>query len=74
MTCAAFRIGDTRGIACLAPEARKLMRGVWMEFHSYLGPMFFADKDCTKPIHDWANRPRLVAEFDRWFAAQQEVL
>lgn len=74
MACTSFRIGDTQGIVCFAPEATKLMRGVWMEFHSYLGPTFWRDKDCTKPIHDWCQRPRLVAEFDRWLATQKAVL
>ena len=74
MPCTAFKIGDTHGIVCFAPKPIKLMRGVWMEFHSYHGPSFWRDKNCTRPIYDWARRPRIVAEFDRWMAAQKEVL
>ena len=76
MPCVPFQIGQSRGYVCVAARVTKLMRGVWMEWHSYLGPTFWRDRDCTKPIMDWVNRPRLIAEFDRWYAEQKvkEVL
>jgi hypothetical protein len=37
-----------------------------MEWHSYLGPIFFHDKDTQKPFPDWYEYPRVVALFEKW--------
>lgn len=56
------------GFICWSP-CHHLGRGVWMEWHSYLGPSFYHDKDCQKPMHDWYERPRVVALFEQWHTA-----
>jgi len=56
------------GFICWSP-VHHLGRGVWMEWHSYLGPSFYHDKDCQKPMHDWYERPQVVALFEKWQTA-----
>jgi len=60
------------GMICMAPTAIKLMRGVWMEFHDYLGPTFWRDKHLTKPIYNWVDNPRIVEAFDAWMRSRDE--
>ena len=55
------------GFICWSP-VHHLGRGVWMEWHSYLGPTFFYDKDCRKPFDDWYMNPRVVALLEKWQA------
>ena len=64
--------GEQVGFFCWSP-VHHLGRGVWMEWHSYLGPTFFHDKDCRKPMDDWFERPRVVALFERWQAANPQA-
>lgn len=57
------------GIICLSPFYRlPLADGtrVYMEWHSYLGPMFFLDKAAEREIIDWWKYPRIV-EALTWF-------
>ncbi len=54
------------GFVCVSESVTKLCRGVWMEWHSYFGPSFWSDEDCSKPIHDWYQKPRIVVAFDAW--------
>ena len=56
------------GFICWSP-VHHLGRGVWMEWHHYLGPTFFHDKNCQKPMDDWYEHPRVVALFEKWQAA-----
>lgn len=53
------------GFICCS-HVHYLGRGIWMEWHSYLGPTFFSDKNCQKWIEDWYERPRIVDAFEKW--------
>jgi hypothetical protein len=37
-----------------------------MEWHSYMGPMFFKDKACEREIVEWWTNPRIIEALD-WF-------
>jgi len=39
---------------------------VFMEFHDYLGPMFFRDKNFTREIVDWYENENIINAFE-WF-------
>jgi hypothetical protein len=39
-----------------------------MDWHSYLGPTFYSDRDLENPIEDWYQNPRIVAAFESWQA------
>ena len=65
MTC--LRIGGA--IVCVSPFYRlPLSDGgrVYMEWHSYLGPMFFKDRASERPIDDWYEDPLICRALD-WF-------
>lgn len=66
MTC--LKIGN--GFVCVGTPAHRLrlLDGsyVFMEWHDYMGPIFFKDKANTREIIDWWNYPLLVKAQD-WF-------
>jgi hypothetical protein len=37
-----------------------------MSWHSYLGPIFFHDRDERRGIEDWYENPRIIEALD-WF-------
>ena len=39
---------------------------VYMDWHDYLGSIFFKDKNCTREIVDWHNNP-LICDVLEWF-------
>ena len=43
-----------------------LGRGIWMGWHNYFGPTFYCDRDCTKLIEDWWEKPRVLEAFNKW--------
>jgi len=68
MTC--HRIGGA--IVCISPFYRLPLRDgthVFMEWHSYLGPTFFRDRNRTRIIEDWYEDPRMV-EACEWFTGR----
>jgi len=75
MTC--IRIPN--GIMCLSPTFRlPLADGthVYMEWHNYCGPTFFADKACRRQIDDWYEEPNERGYYIRkalqWFVNRGE--
>lgn len=60
------------GIICMTPFYRlPLADGtrVYMEWHSFLGPMFFKDQACERPIDEWYSDPLICAALD-WFTGR----
>jgi len=39
---------------------------VFMEFHDYLGPTFFRDKECRREIVMWYANEKIIDAFE-WF-------
>ena len=39
---------------------------VYMDWHTYLVPIFFKDKGCTREIKDWYENPLICDALD-WF-------
>lgn len=39
---------------------------VYMDWHMYLGPIFFRDKMCTREIEEWYNDESICEALD-WF-------
>lgn len=39
---------------------------VYMDWHEYLGPIFFKDKQCFREIEYWYNNPLICDALD-WF-------
>ena len=54
------------GFICTADTWHHLGPGIYMEWHNYLGPSFYSDKDYSKPIDDWWKKPRVLAAFEKW--------
>lgn len=70
MPCIPLTNGTKRvGFICVPNERIHLMRGVWMEWHSYFGPTFYTTRDGDNEIEDWGDRPKIVAVFEKWQAA-----
>lgn len=73
MTCIPFNTGQSRGFICgLSPAHRlRLTDGtrVFMEWHHYLGPTFFRDRDCMREIDDWWDNELIVEAMD-WFVSR----
>lgn len=68
MTC--LRIPG--GIICLVPFYRLRLedgRYVFMEWHSYLGPCFYKDKNQCRMIDDWYEDPLTCKALD-WFVGR----
>ena len=68
MTC----IRVPNGIVCLVPFFRiRLLDGsyVFMEFHSYAGPVFYKDKLGARMIENWWDNELLIKACD-WFVAR----
>lgn len=75
MTC--LPLTDTKGkrvvgFVCIANHFERLSRGIYLEWHNYLGPSFYSDKDYSKPIEDWWENPRIVELFNAWHAKHKE--
>lgn len=66
MTCT--RIGNA--IVCTSPWGRLHVgnRYIWVEFHSYCGPTFFTDRNCTEIYEPDAENDPVWPEFDKWHA------
>jgi hypothetical protein len=65
MPCAPFH----NGIFCYSPRYRlRLLDGryIWMDWHSYLGPTFFRDREMKREIKDWWDDPNIGHALD-WF-------
>lgn len=60
--------GRRTGTICIRDAPHHLGRGIWMDWHSYLGPTFYSDRDLENPIEDWYQNPRIVAAFEAWQA------
>lgn len=71
MSCLAFSGRGFRGFICGIPSTHRLRLSdgsyVFMEWHSYGGPMFFRDRRCTREILEWWEDERLV-EAQQWFS------
>lgn len=60
------------GIICCSPFYRlPLADGtrVYMEWHSYMGPIFFRDKAAEREIIEWYTNPRIIEALD-WFCSR----
>lgn len=70
MTC--IKLYDTRGnsILCVSDRFFRLPLAdgtrVFMEFHKYLGPLFYKDKNQTRIIENWDEFP-LICDALEWF-------
>lgn len=65
--------GEVVGFICTVshPEPVHLMRGVWMTFDEWRGPLFSKDKDQTRIIEDWYDKPKIVKAFDEWMESRK---
>ena len=71
MTCIQFG----GGIVCISPWKRLHVgnRYIMMEFHSYCGPTFFTDRDCTQIYEPEDENDPVWPEFNKWYAKYQEA-
>lgn len=46
-------------------------RIVYMEWHNFMGPMFFKDADCTEDIIEWYDDPMICAKLDEYMKERQ---
>lgn len=70
MTCT--NIGN--GIVCTSPWKRLHVgnRYIMMEFHSYCGPTFFTDRNCTQIYEPKDEHDPVWPEFNKWHAKYQQ--
>lgn len=70
MTCQYVNIGNTRAIICSNTGIYRLPLSdgtrVYMDWHDYLGPIFFKDKSCLREIEDWYEN-QLICDALDWF-------
>lgn len=66
MTCLKVK----SGFVCVGSKSKRLrlLDGsyVFMEWHSYAGPIFFKDKENTREIENWWDN-ELLAKAQEWF-------
>jgi hypothetical protein len=64
MTCIRFN----GGIICVSPYGRLHLgnRYIMVEFHEYLGPTFFTDRDMTKLYEPKDESAPIWPVFNRW--------
>lgn len=60
--------------ACCAPPpyTRLRLRGggyIFLEWHSFLGPFVFLDRERTREVEDWWDVPEMVEAVD-WFCGR----
>ncbi len=75
MPCLYFDSGDVRGFVCGFSPAYKLRlldgRLVFMEWHHYLGPVFYLDRYLMREIEDW-YKDALLCRAVEWFVERGE--
>lgn len=69
MTC--IRVGNA--IVCTQPWGRLHVgnRYIWLDFHSYCGPLFSYDRDGNKPYDPKDENDPVWPEFDKWIKKYQ---
>lgn len=69
MTCLYFDSGDVRGFS----YKLRLLDGrrVFMEWHHYLGPVFYLDRYLMREIEDW-HKDELLCRAVEWFQGRGE--
>lgn len=72
MSCHAFSNEHAFGFICITPCFRLRLndgRYIFMEWHNYVGPIFFRDRDMEREIVDWWEDPIICRAVD-WFVAR----
>jgi hypothetical protein len=75
MSCIQYKLASIQAIVCgINPVYRlRLSDGtcVFMEWHSYCGPIFFRDRLCNRELLDW-HENRLICNALDWFVSRGE--
>lgn len=69
MACTTVVIGKSTAIVCGGGRLHRLTLGnryIWLEYHSYLGPTFWSDRNCTKPYYPIEENDPIWPIFNVW--------